>query len=208
MTSAPKRNVPGIYKMYAEKHPDDPALQLGWTSRPLQLLNFDMAIDLARQVGAEPMGLAVHDAGCGMGHLYERLQERGGTKSYVGTDCSEDFIATAMLNHPGVDFRRLNLLSHPAPKVDLTFAIGLCAFHNFRSIRQLLNTLWNATSSALVFNAWWNFEGYAYADEQEDIRSSIEKFRRDVERHDSALVQWLEGADYGVPTERMYVVSR
>lgn len=202
-------SVRDIYRSYAQRF-TDPAMKLGWESQEAQRRNFDAVMWSLLDAGMTPLvGATLHDAGCGMGHLLDYLkQEQLHGPNYIGTDSSEEFLAEARARHPGADFRKLNLLSSPAPKADITVCIGMLAFHHPRSIRQLLNTLWKATERALVFNCWWYMDGYWSEHDPDEIQRQVSDFIEEKVSCDFAFCAHREGADYGVPTERMYTLTR
>ena len=201
-------DVPGIYRHIAEQK-QEPAEKLGWNSAEVQRANFDVAFALALEAGVAPSASRVHDAGCGMAHLYDYLQEHGGVQHYVGTDASVEFLKQAAARHPTLTLLQVNLLSGaPASEADITFALGLLAFHHHRSIRQLLNTLWKSTKRVLIFNSWWTLEGFQMSETQDDIRAAVTSFLREKERNDFAISHVVEGSTYGTPSERMFALAR
>jgi SAM-dependent methyltransferase len=75
-------------------------------------------------------GKSVLDVGCGLGHFFEHLRNRGIQVDYVGYDLSPAMVRQCRARFPGQCFECGDFLSYrPASRFDYTVAFGI---HNIR----------------------------------------------------------------------------
>lgn len=201
-----KYDVQQIYDDYMVSGHDS-ATRQGWTSAVAQLANFTAVYDAFQTLQVPLQGLSVHDVGCGLGDLYAFLQERGGTKHYLGTDINGHAIATALRRYPGVDFRMGEIAPRsPSPtRAEVTIAIGTLAFHKPRLVEEMLHVLWADTEVALAFICWWNLDkGYVYHEHAAALQKVVRRFLRDI--RPSQTFERI--GDFAEPTDALFIALR
>lgn len=166
-----------------------PAEQLGWATAQDQYAGFAALLGLAAT--AFPLaGLRVHDAGCGYGDFFPLVQAHG-IADYVGTDCMDDALAKAQVEHPKASFHRLDLFTDPLPQADVTFVHGTLAFHTPQDIVAMLRRLRDASDRALAFRCWWH-------DNWIPLRMAVTEFMDSTGDHRFQRIGdyglWFEGA--------------
>lgn len=101
-------------------------------------------------------GQEVLDVGCGLGHLYDYLQERYETVRYVGLDLFPQLVAKAKERHRRVPFEVWDIVARPPEhKADYVFASGVLNVEqgdNEAATRRLLRACFDAARKAVVVN--------------------------------------------------------
>lgn len=157
MTKENQVDIKQVYKEYAEKGLDS-AQQLGWNDLVTQAQYMTLMVELVDS-HFDLKGKTIHDAGCGYGDLIGYLEKAVGNNlisSYMGTDLMEASIEEAKKRRPAYHFFQRDLLVDEVPKADITICMGALAFHESAKGMALLERLWEASSTALAFNSWWN----------------------------------------------------
>ncbi|WP_052501525.1 methyltransferase domain-containing protein [Thiomicrospira microaerophila] len=116
----------------------------------------DMAEDLTHA--------KVLDFGCGTGHLYALLKQRGFKGEYVGFDISSELLAIAKQHHQNERFELKNVFEQPIEETfDWVFISGVFnndMEYNQRFMQQVLSTLFAHVNKGLVFNALSRYVDY------------------------------------------------
>lgn len=150
-------------------------------------------------------GLTVHDAGCGFGDIVPTLTRRD-IGRYVGTDLLPGMVAGARERRPGFDFRELDLRRDDPPKADVTLCMGALAYQNADDIESILQRLWDASSRAFGFIAWWGLP--AKMDPTGEYRRAEKRVREFLRRAAPSSNRIEHTVEYGVPYEAAFVVLR
>lgn len=99
--------------------------KLEWSHRRTQRLRY-----AAFLLDHDLEGASMLDVGCGLGHFYEYLCERGIQVEYLGYDLSPAMIEQCRARFPGRQFESGDFLSYqPASRFDYSVAFGI---HNIR----------------------------------------------------------------------------
>ena len=148
-------------------------------------------------------GRSVHEIGCGAGHLYDFLGERGFRGEYSGSDLSRAMIEAARARHPDVRFEQRDLRCEPRPAAaDVVLCSGL--FHvkldrgdeEWQSfLRECVRRMYAMCRVAIAFNVMSDQVDYRsdelhYADAAEMLdfcRSELSRFV--TLRHDYPLYE-------------------
>lgn len=198
------KDVPRVYAHLRATAPSD-VEKLGWLKVEWQQQNFQLMIDMLRDIHAPLPGLTLHDAGCGTGDLLTFLQKtEQEPRHYIGTDFTDESLDVARQRFPSHNFLRCDLWSNLViPKTDVTLTLGTLAYHKPRVVEDILNNLWDNTSCALGFNTWWDLPShYLYAENISQLRKCINRFLRGKQVHQQL------GTTYGQPTEAVVMVYR
>ena len=148
-----KRSVVAHYEARLREHGPG-ARGMDWKDERSQRLRFEVLLE---GLGVE--GRTLHDVGCGGGHLYDHLRERGIDARYRGTDLSAEMIAAARARHPAVSFERADLLVDELAPADVLVTSGLfhvklansdAAWDEF--VRDMLRRMFALARDALAFN--------------------------------------------------------
>lgn len=101
-------------------------------------------------------GRDVLDVGCGLGHLYDYLQERYRTVRYVGLDMSPRLLAKARERHKDVTFEVWDIVARPPEReADYVLASGVLNVEqgdNEAAMRRLLRHGFGAAKKGLAVN--------------------------------------------------------
>ena len=79
---------------------------LGWESKEAQFQRFQILTD-----NIDVDGHKILDVGCGLGNLLEHLKDVHETPDYIGVDILEHMIDKAREDHPGYNFRHLDIFA-------------------------------------------------------------------------------------------------
>jgi len=110
-----------------------------------------------------PAPVTLLDFGCGAGHLYEHIRNRGLDKFiyYSGLDLSEKFVALCRSKHPGIRFYCLDILKTGAelPEFDyvvmngvFTQKLTLSHAEMFTYFQELLKCVFAKARLGVAFN--------------------------------------------------------
>lgn len=180
-----------MYRAGYKDHGDSPAALL--TPKGRNNLRFRALLPLL-----DKPGLSVLDYGCGLGYLFDYLQEQGASVRYTGMDMMPEFIDACRQKHG--DKAEFQLIEAEQPlerRFDLVFASGV---FNIRShaddglsrayATARLKQLFDATDVALVCDFLSPYVDFKQGDSQHFDTGFIAEFcarelsRRFVIRHD------------------------
>jgi ubiquinone/menaquinone biosynthesis C-methylase UbiE len=84
---------------------------VGWFSRETQIKRFEILCEIFGTREADLSGQTVLDLGCGLGDLYEFLQQNKLALDYTGIDVSKKMLRIAQKKYPKVKFAQADFLS-------------------------------------------------------------------------------------------------
>lgn len=129
-------------------------LAVGWLREVDQTVRFD---NLTLVAGLEQH--AVLDVGCGLGHLYPFLRERGHVGSYLGVDVLPEMVERARALHPGGRFEVADI-TDPAARfaADSVIASGAITLSEPAVAHRMIAAMFRAARVCVAFNALsaWN----------------------------------------------------
>ncbi len=152
--------------LWLDRHGDSPQGVM-WTRPEQAPIRYRMMLDLLqldrlRDPHAPTGRPEVLDFGCGLGHLYEFLEQHAAPEiHYTGLDVSAAHLELARRKHPDVDFIRLDVLAHdgPLPEFDYVLLNGVLTWKNEASheqmwayARRLLTRVFPMARRAIAFN--------------------------------------------------------
>jgi SAM-dependent methyltransferase len=196
--------IRSMYKAGYKDHGDSPAALL--TPKGRNNLRFRALLPLI-----DKPGLSVLDYGCGLGYLFDYLQEQDKSVQYTGMDMLPEFIDVCRQKH--VDRAEFQLIEAEQPldrRFDLVFASGV---FNIRShadhglswdyAKERLKQLFSVADVALVCDFLSPYVDYKQGDSQHFDTGFIAEFcanelsRRFVIRHDLlpyeyTLIAWRD----------------
>jgi len=193
-----------MYRAGYNDHGDSPAALL--TPKGRNNLRFRALLPLI-----DKPGLSVLDYGCGLGYLFDYLQEQGASVHYTGMDILPEFIDVCRQKHGDkAEFQLIEAEQSLTRRFDLVFASGV---FNIRShaderlssayARVRLKNLFDAADVALVCDFLSPYVDFKQGDSQHFGTGFIAKFcakelsRRFVIRHDLlpyeyTLIAWRD----------------
>lgn len=130
------------------------------SSLETQEKRLNVLLDMAGEIKNDK----VLDFGCGTGHLYALLKQRGFNGDYIGYDISSELLNLASHHHPKGRFELKNIFEQPIEEqFDWIFISGVFNNHmeyNQKFMQQVLNTLFAHVNKGLVFNALSRYVDY------------------------------------------------
>ena len=192
-----KRGVVAHYESALRAH-GATARGMDWKDERSQRLRFEVLLE-----GLGVAGRTLHDVGCGGGHLYDHLRERGIDARYRGTDLSAEMIAAAHARHPAVSFERADLLVDELAPADVLVTSGLfhvklansdAAWDEF--VRDMLRRMFALCRHAIAFNLVsarvdYRIPELFYSDPAATLRFCQDELSRHVRlRHDYPLFEY------------------
>lgn len=193
-----------MYRAGYNDHGDSPAALL--TPKGRNNLRFRALLPFI-----DKPGLSVLDYGCGLGYLFDYLQEQGASVRYAGMDMMPEFIDVCRLKHG--DKAEFQLIEAEQPlerRFDLVFASGVFNIRSHADDRlsrayatARLKQLFDAADVALVCDFLSPYVDFKQGDSQHFDTGFIAEFcarelsRRFVIRHDLlpyeyTLIAWRD----------------
>lgn len=130
------------------------------SSLETQEKRLNVLLDMAGEIKNDK----VLDFGCGTGHLYALLKQRGFSGDYIGYDISSELLNLASYHHPKGRFELKNIFEQSIEeKFDWVFISGVFNNHmgcNKKFMQQVLATLFAHVNKGLIFNALSRYVDY------------------------------------------------
>lgn len=148
-------------------HYDELALRHGHSPLAVQQSNIETLLkrqEVLLDAFPDIKNKKVLDFGCGTGHLFQLLQQRGFEGEYVGFDISEKQIDIANATHKNARFSVRNILTQGIDEeFDYCFISGV--FNNLLSdnkmfFESVLKIIWPTLRNGIAFNCLSNYVDY------------------------------------------------
>lgn len=109
-----KEELVRYYETRLAEHGPDSVLSLDWKDENIVKLRFALLL-FALTLSQKTKDFSLLDVGCGLGHLYGFLEDRGFLKDlkidYLGVDISPKLIAACRKRYPGAKFEVADILA-------------------------------------------------------------------------------------------------
>lgn len=136
------------YDLKVDYHSDnDDSIKVGWDNSKNQKIRWDILLDGVKN------GDSILDFGCGIGDLYNYMNEKYNDFKYYGVDISENYINLAKNKYPNVNFKLINNLDDINFNYDWFIASGV--FTVYTTVNDLLDYIdkaYNQSKKGVSFN--------------------------------------------------------
>lgn len=127
---------------------------VNWGSKESQNLRFDMLLNPFIESNVSENRLSVLDVGCGLGHLYTFLQDKGLPIDYRGIDIVPDMVAKAKERHPDVRFDVGTVSDLLEESYDIVVASGIFyVAYDQESMNTELAKMFSLCRRGIAFNS-------------------------------------------------------
>lgn len=122
-----------FYPKYYKNSKNDSEI-VGWSSKKEQIKRFEILLNIGFEDGE-----TVLDFGCGLGALYEYMNNHYDDFNYIGVDINQEFIDKCKKKYPKIKFKKINDIADINFKYDWFIASG--AFTVYTPIKDMIKTI-------------------------------------------------------------------
>jgi len=187
-SSDDQRNI-NLYSSLLQEHGDS-FKSLNWGSKASQQLRFKILAEIGFNVGD-----TVLDVGCGLGDLWQWLDENQQTVSYTGVDITPEMVKRASKRFPDINFIESSISENHFQKYDefdFVVASGIFAHRQNNPVEffhQTILNMYKKSKKGVAFNCLSSWledqeEGEFYADPLETVEYCRSISKKIVLRHD------------------------
>jgi ubiquinone/menaquinone biosynthesis C-methylase UbiE len=176
-----------LHKQYGQHS----ARALGWETKDVQFLRFEMLTDIADLEGA-----SILDVGCGLGDLYGYLESQLDHFTYTGIDITPGLIHDGHHKYPMANLRVAEIFDIPDASVDYVFASGVLSYNipdYLDKYFRIINKMYTVATKGVAFNmlnkAHHDIDDLFMAYDPEEIAELCTKITKNVVLHQNYMPQ-------------------